>query len=462
LSQRLAAFAHQLSADQLPGDVVDHVKLLVLDVAGLCLAARDEDFARAIVDVAIETGGAPESHPLGVDVAMPAASAALVGGTLTHGHDFDDSHVGSTIHTSSSVVPTALALAELQHSRGSEVLVTIAAGLEVNARIGLGAGDGFHRRGFHPTGVCGALAASQVAGRLLGLDSSRMAQAMGISGSMASGLREAYLGGETWTKRLHPGWAAQAGITAARLARRDFSGPVRVLEGRFGLYNAMVGPNNWDAQRVVAGLGQEWEIRRIGFKPYPCGVVIHPYLDALKALMHEHRLAAADLAAVHCRIAPGALETVCEPVEEKLRPTSGYQAKFSLQFCLAALAVRGEVDLDTFQDQTAQDAAILNLAARVTCEADASLPYPRAHAAVVVATTRDGRQYTRVETANRGSPEHPMSAYDVRQKFRANAARALEPARIDALEDAILRLEELSEAATTIVECAAPATRAAH
>ena len=451
----MAAFAFQLSADHLPPDVREHVKLLVLDVAGLCLAARDEDFAWAVVDVAKEMGGAPESRPLGLDVALPASSAALVGGTLTHGHDFDDSHVGSTIHTTSSVVPTALAVAELQRSRGSEVLVTIAAGLEVNARIGLGAGDGFHRRGFHPTGVCGALAASQVAGRLLGLDSARMAQAMGISGSMASGLREAYLGGETWTKRLHPGWAAHAGITAARLARHDFSGPVRVLEGRFGLYNAMLGPGNWEAQRVVAGLGEEWEIRHIGFKPYPCGVVIHPYLDALKALMREHHLAAMDLAGVHCRVAPGALETVCEPMQEKLRPTSGYQAKFSLQFCLAALAVRGDIDLDTFQPQAASDPSILDLAARVTYEADSNLPYPRAHAAVVIATTRDGQQYTRAETANRGSLENPMSADDVRQKFRANAARALESARIDTLEEAIMRLEDLPEA-RTIVDCAAP------
>jgi 2-methylcitrate dehydratase PrpD len=282
-----------------------------------------------------------------------------------------------------------------------------------------------------------------------------MAQAMGISGSMASGLREAYLGGETWTKRLHPGWAAHAGITAARLARRDFTGPVRVLEGRFGLYNAMPGPGNWDAGRVVSGLGQEWEIRRIGFKPYPCGVVIHPYLDALKALMHEHRLAAVDLAGVHCRVAPGALETVCEPVEEKLRPSSGYQGKFSLQFCLAALALRGDVDLDTFRTQVATDPGILELAARVTFEADSSLPYPRAHAAIVIVTTRDGHQYTRAETANRGSLENPMSAEEVRHKFRANAARALEPASIDALEEAIMRLEDLPQA-HTIVDCAAP------
>jgi 2-methylcitrate dehydratase PrpD len=385
---------------------------------------------------------------------MPAASAALVGGTLTHGHDFDDSHVGSTIHTTSSVVPTALGVADLQRSSGSEVLVTIAAGLEVNARIGVGAGDGFHRRGFHPTGVCGALAASQVAGRLFGMNSMQMTQAMGIGGSMASGLREAYLGGETWTKRLHPGWAAHAGITAARLARRDFSGPVHVLEGRFGIYNAMVGPGNWNAQPVVAGLGQDWEIRRIGFKPYPCGVVIHPYLDALKTLMRDHQLSAMDIAAIHCGVAPGALETVCEPVAEKLRPTSGYQAKFSLQWCLAALAVRGDVDLDTFQPHVARDASILDLAARVTYTADSTLPYPRAHAAVVTLTTRGGRQVTRAETANRGSLEQPMSADDVRQKFRANAARALEPASVEALEHEIMQLEDLPEA-RSIIACAA-------
>jgi 2-methylcitrate dehydratase PrpD len=188
--------------------------LLVLDVVGLCLAARDDDFARTILSVAMEMGGTPESRPFSFDVRLPAASAALVGGTLTHGHDFDDSHVGSTVHTTSSVVPAAMAKAEHRASTGADLLVAIAAGLEVNARIGLGAGDAFHRRGLHPTGVCGALASSQAAGRLVGLDAAQLAQAMGISGSMRSELQEAYLGGETWTKRLHPDWAE----TVIRLA----------------------------------------------------------------------------------------------------------------------------------------------------------------------------------------------------------------------------------------------------
>jgi 2-methylcitrate dehydratase PrpD len=445
LSQHLAAFAHELRWEDVPPDVQGHVKLLVLDVVGLCLAAVRDEFAAAVVAVAEEMGGTPESRPVGIDTAMPAPSAALVSGTLTHGHDFDDSHAGSIVHTSSSVVPTALAVGEAGHAHGEAVLAAIAAGLEVNARLGLAAGDGFHKRGFHPTSVCGALAATQTAGKLMRLDPDTLAQAMGIAGSMASGIREAYLGGGTWTKRLHPGWAAHAGILAARLAARGFTGPVQVLEGRFGLYNAMLGVGAWDPAAPLAQLDQSWEIRNIGFKPYPCGVVIHPFLDGLRTVMAEHNLSAADLERIHCLIAPGALETVCEPADEKLRPANEYQAKFSLQFCLAALALHGDLTLDTFQAATVHDPQVLALARRVTFEPDPSQPYPRQYTASLVVTTRDGRRLTRVESATRGSLERPMSTDEVRQKFRSNAARAVDEERIAALEEMVLQLETLPD-----------------
>ena len=328
---------------------------------------------------------------------------------------------------------------------GKAVLEAVAAGLEVNARLGLAAGDGFHKRGFHPTSVCGALAASHVAARLMGQDVGGLTQAMGIVGSMASGIREAYLGGGTWTKRLHPGWAAHAGILAARLAARGFTGPVQVLEGRFGLYNAMLGPAAWDAAAPVAGLGTEWQIRNIGFKPYPCGVVIHPFLDGLRAVMNEHALRPDDLDRIHCLIAPGALQTVCEPAAEKLQPANEYQAKFSLQFCLAALAIQGDLTLDTFQSTTVQDPQILGLARRVTFEPDPSQPYPRQYTACLVVTTRDGRRLSRVESATRGSLERPMTTDEVRQKFRSNAARALEQEHIALLEERALSLETLPD-----------------
>jgi 2-methylcitrate dehydratase PrpD len=442
LSQRLAGFAHDLRLEDLPLDVVEHVRLLVLDVAGLCLAAVHDEFATAVLDTVEDMNGRPESRPLGLDLSLPASSAALVAGTLSHGHDFDDSHAGSIIHTSSSVVPTALAVGEALRATGHQVVEAVAAGLEVNARLGLAAGDGFHKRGFHPTSVCGTLASAVVAGRLMGLSAEGIAQAMGIAGSMASGIREAYLGGGTWTKRLHPGWAAHGGILAARLASRGFSGPVQVLEGRFGLYNAMVGPGAWDDQAPLAHLGEDWEIRRIGFKPFPCGVVIHPFLDALGELMAEHGLVADDLQRVHCLLHPGALETVCVPAEEKLRPANEYQAKFSLPFCLAALAVRGRVDLDTFLPETVQDRNVLDVAQRVTCEPDPSQPYPRQYTAELVVTTRDGRRL------DRSQEEQPMSAEQVRDKFRANARRSLTETRIAALEEAILRIESLPHVST--------------
>jgi 2-methylcitrate dehydratase PrpD len=161
--------------------------------------------------------------------------------------------------------------------------------------------------------------------------------------------------------------------------------------------------------------------------------------------MAEHNLSAAELERIHCLIAPGALETVCEPADEKLRPANEYQAKFSLQFCLAALALHGDLTLDTFQAATVHDPQVLALARRVTFEPDPSQPYPRQYTASLVVTTRDGRRLTRVESATRGSLERPMSTDEVRQKFRSNAARAVDEERIAALEEMVLQLETLPD-----------------
>ena len=358
---------------------------------------------------------------------------------LAHGLDYDDTHEAAVTHVSCSVAPTMLAAAERHASRGADALAALALGMETAVRIGLVAPGAFHDRGFHPTGVCGAYAASLVAGRLAGLDAPRLAHALGLAGSMASGTME-FLTDGTWAKRVHAGWAAHAGLSAAALADAGFSGPGETFEGRFGLYRSHLGAGEWDVAGLTRDLGTRWHLLDIALKPYPCCHMTHAFIDAAAAL-RAAGVAAADIDAVECHIHPREMPVVCEPVAGKLAPQSDYDAKFSLPYTVAAMFVRGQVDLDDFSPAAIADRAVLDLARRVTCLPDPAADYPRCFPGRLRVRLRDGRWLAHDEPVNRGSFLRPLADADVADKFRRNAARALPPAQVEAVETAVAALD---------------------
>jgi len=401
----------------------------LLDTLGVMLAAVDEPPGRAILAVARRQGGRPESSLLANGDRLPAASAALVHGTLAHALDYDDTLPGPVVHPGSVVVPAALAAGEAAGADGAAVLAAIAIGYEWVARLGAAAGRHLHARGFHATGVVGPLAAAAVAGRLHGLPPARLAEAVGLAGSMAGGLLE-FLADGSWSKRLHPGWAAHGGLLAAELAAAGFPGPASVLEGRYGLYAAFVaGEPGADPAAATRDLGRAWLSRAVVTKLYPCAHVIHPFLDAVLALRAREGLAAADVAAVRCRVAAWQLPIVCEPRAAKLAPATEYQARASLPFALAAALADGRVDLDTFTPAALARPDLRALAARVACE-----PAPAGgaeFAGEVEVQTRDGR---RCAGEARAAPPAPAR---VEAKFRAAAGRRLPPDRVAGIMRAV-------------------------
>jgi 2-methylcitrate dehydratase PrpD len=334
-------------------------------------------------------------------------------------------------------VPAALAAGEAAGADGAAVHGAIAVGYEWAARLGAAAGRRLHARGFHASGVVGPLVAAAVAARLGGLPPARAAEAVGLAGSMAGGLLE-FLADGSWSKRLHPGWAAHGGLLAAALAGAGFPGPASVLEGRHGLYAAFLGPEATDVSVVARGLGRVWLSREVVTKLYPCAHVIHPFLDAALALRARERVAAPDVAAVRCRVAPWQVPIVCEPRETKVAPRTEYQARASLPFALAAALADGRVDLDTFAPAAIGRPELSALAARVTHEpASASEP---GFAAALEVETRDGRRLVAEATA---APPDPAR---VRAKFAATAGRLLPPERVAALAAAVERAEPLAPA----------------
>ena len=451
-SETLAAFAGDVTFASLPPPVVAQVKVHLLDVLGVALAAASMDFGAAVHRVATAMGGPQNCTAIGFRERLPAAWAALVNGTLAHGLDFDDTHPDSVVHVSASVVPAALAVCEELDRSGADFLAALALGMEANVRLGLVARGGFHDRGFHPTGLCGTYACALVAGKVAGLTQSQLADALGLAGSQAAGALE-FLTDGTWSKRIHAGWAAHSGLMSARLAAAGFSGPRGTLDGRFGLYRSHLGDNGWDISALTAGLGDRWEMLDIGLKPYPCCHLTHAFIDCVAALRAAHGIDAQQVEDVECFIHEREAPIVCEPSATKRAPQNDYDAKFSLPYTVASMLVRGHVDIDDFTGAAIRDAAVLAVAQRVRYRHDPDSDYPRRFPGWLRMRLRDGRVLEHHEPINRGCAERPLTADEVHDKFRGNATRAIPARQTEAAIAAVASLEEqatLSELGATL------------
>ncbi len=393
-------------------------------------------------------GGTPESGVIGSAERLPAPSAALINGTLAHVLDFDDTHLPSVLHPAASVVPAALAVAEATGASGEQLLAAVAAGIEITNRLGMASylaplrNSLFFEKGFHATSICGTLGAAAAAGLLYGLDVEQIASAMGIGASMGAGVIEANRTGGT-VKRVHCGWAAHAGVTAAVLAREGVTGPPTVIEGRFGFFAAYL-DGRYDSDAMLGELGTRWELLRTVYKPYPSNHFTHPGIDCALAV-RSRGLDPDAIESVELGVAAPVLRTIAEPRAEKIRPRSGYHAKFSGPFTVARALLGGGglgLYLDDFTDATYADPRALGLAAKVTCVSDerASDIFPRAFAAVLRVRTTDGQLLEHRVDSSRGGPEHPLSRTDLLVKFRLNASRALPTVQVEALVECVDRL----------------------
>jgi 2-methylcitrate dehydratase PrpD len=439
---RLAEWALALRPDEIPTAVREAAQLHLLDAAGCGLAASALGVAAEGRAIALEQGGRAEASLIGAAATVPAASAALANGMLCHALDFDDTHADSVCHISVVVAPAALAAAEAAAACGAELVTAVVAANEIVARIGMAASGAFHTRGFHPTSVCGVFGAAAAAARLAELDASATTSALGLAGSMASGLF-AYLDDGTPTKPVHAGFAAQAGLLAARLAARGAAGPPSVLEARFGLYRAFAGADPAALDEQLDDLGERWETLRIAYKAYPCCHYSHGSLGATARLVAEHRPDPARIREIEVSVPPGpAASLVLEPAAEKQAPRTPYEAKFSLQYSTAALLVTGRVDVDTYMDAALRDPAVLELARRVHYRVRDFVSASHAFPGGVRIVLDDGRELAAELEFQQGAPENPLAPADVEAKFRANARLALGDGGADDLLRALRRLDE--------------------
>jgi len=452
-SRALAEWTLDLRRDDLPADIVETVKLRLLDTIGIMLAATASPIGQAARAGALAMGDGRSSRIVGFGDRTSAMQAALAGGTLAHAMDFDDTHDPSLVHPSAAIVPAALAVGEMVDASGAELLLAVAAGDEIGCRLGNVAPMAFHKRGLHPTGLLTGFGAAAIAGRMLGLDAPKLQAAMGIHGSQAAGLLEAFTDG-TWVKTMHPGWAAFGGIAAVHLAANGFTGPAAVFEGRRGLFAALAGEpeGGLHYDRLTSALGREWELRRSSVKPYPCAQVIQPFVD-LALAAHRQGLRRDRIRAIAAPIAEQYIGVVAAPRAEKLRPLTPTHARASLQYCIAAALQLGHCSPAAFTDEIIGDTAVLDLAERVTTPAETSPAAPGQLRARLIVETTDGQRWQSVQEHHRGSAENPISRADVEAKFEANTEQLLSRTQRRVLRSMIDDVAALASVAPLVDAC---------
>lgn len=449
ISQQLGAFVETTRLPDIPLEVADSVGRRVLDTLGIAVAAAPLDTSRAARRWAHETGGRPAASAVGLPERTSAPVAAFVNGVLAHSLDYDDTHLPSVLHPSAAVVPAALAAAERSGATGEELIRAVAVGLEVCVRLGMagydevGKNSTYFEHGQHATSICGAMGGT-VAAAMVGGDEDAVRNSLGVAASMAAGIIEANRTGGT-VKRIHCGWAAHAAISAADLVRHGLTGPPTVLEGRFGFFQAWL-HGKFDAAAVTDGLGTDWAVPGIFFKPYPANHFTHAAVDAATAL-RARGLGPDDIETLTLGVPAPTLRTIGEPIEVKRTPETGYMAQFSGPYAVAVGLLGGSglgAGLDDYTDELARDPAMRAVMDKVDVVTDERCTriFPRQFPAVLTARLTDGSEVVEEVLTTRGGPERPLSFGELTTKFRENAGRTLTGEQVDRLARACSDLDQ--------------------
>jgi 2-methylcitrate dehydratase PrpD len=421
-----------------PAAARERAAAAVLDTVGVTLAGATERAARS-VHATITSGGGP-CVVLGTGLRTSATDAALANGTAAHALDFDDMCFVSLAHPSAPLVPAILATSDVAGASGRAALASYVVGFEIETRLGALMNPRHYDRGWHCTSTLGVIGAAAAASRLLGLDATQAAHALGIAASAASGVKENF---GSMVKPLHAGLAARDGVLAASLARAGLTASTRALDGPQGFLHAMDSEGE-DLASAIRDLGSRWEILDTGItmKLYPSCAATHPPLDALLDLRAEEGLTPESIESIDVDV-----DRVTPTILLYNRPTNPLEAKFSMSFCAAAALADGRVGIDTFADDRLRDPALLALMTRVNMGVDEALgrTAPPLTEARVHVRLRGGRTLVREVRGARGYPERPASAAEVEAKFMACATRVLTPGRASRALEILRRFEDLAD-----------------
>jgi 2-methylcitrate dehydratase PrpD len=431
-TKTLATFAVETPINRIPSWTLYEAKRCFINYLAVSLYAAFSTPAGILAEWLQEEGGVAQATVIGRGLRTNLRNASLLNGYLAHLEDYDDTHFPTVIHPSAVVWPAVFAIAESRKLSGVDALVAFVLGAEACFRTSLSVHPWHYDQGWHITSTAGVFGSVVGAGRLMGLTSLQMIHALGIAGTQALGLRESF---GTMAKAFHPGRAASAGLESAVLASKGFTGAETILEGRRGFWEVMSNAGHNEAA-ISEALGERWELKNNGLKPYSCGVVIHPLQDAVIELRNTHNIQPDQVAAITARTHPLVLELVNRP-EAK----SGLEGKFSFQHSVAAALVDGAGYPSQYTDERVNDPAIVDVRNKVSATTDASLGEDETYLTI---TLTDGRTLEQHVVHATGSPGNPMTDAALESKFRTLAAAALPDDQAERLLQAAWAMDKAS------------------
>jgi 2-methylcitrate dehydratase PrpD len=428
----LAAYVVNASAEALPAAVRAEACRTLLNWAGCTVGGSRHE----TVDIAVRTlspfSGPRQASLLGRRERLDILHASLVNGISSHVLDFDDTHLKTVIHPAGPVASAILAVAETQPVSGRDFLHALVLGAEVECRIGNAVYPAHYDRGWHITGTTGVFGAAAASGRVLGLSEQQMRWALGLAAVQPVGLREMF---GSMTKSFHPGRAAQNGLTATLLARQNFTSSERGIEGATGWAHVL--STACDYEQITKGLGERYEISLNTYKPFACGIVLHPSIDACLQLRKEFSLTPDAIERIDLAVHPLVLE-----LTGKREPKTGLEGKFSVYFAAAVAIAAGAAGVRQFTDDWVRRPEVVSLRDRVFATVDRSIGEAQVRAVI---TLKDGRRLEKVIQHAVGSVEQPMSDRDLDAKVHDLCDGTLEPPRIDRLIETCRQIERLPD-----------------
>ena len=439
-AQQLADFAVGLTFEAIPPSAVTLAKQCLVDAVACAVYGQRFPWSQMVLAEAMASGAGGPCRLPGVDgLRLHVPQAALALGTFAHAFELDNLRMpGAGVHGGATVALPALAMAQACNADGRDLVTAIVAGIEVMFRIGAATLHSAEKVGFHGPGMTGPFGSAAACALLMKLSAAETANAFGVAGSLAGGLLAfAKSGSGGMIKRLHLGRAAESGVIAARLAQRGYEGPPAVLEGRYGLLEAFC--EETDPSLLTRGLGETWEIERLCIKRYASHVTTHVPVQMLRTFIEQHGFSGDDIAEI-------AVDASAKVVSHHsgVDPGDIMLAQYSVPFCLAIASYNDPRDPDIFNDKTAADPRVRDLARRVPVTADGGR---KGWSARIVVSLRDGRRFEDAKETFLGCPPTPMSDEQLRFKFERLCRDArLKPGAFDAL----MQLEALPSLADAL------------
>jgi len=435
VTRTLARYVLSAKKDDLPAKIRHDASRTLLNYVGCALGGSHHETVSIAISALSPFSGPAQASIIGRKERLDMLHASLMNGISSHVLDYDDTHLRTVIHPGGPVISAILALAETRTITGADFMNALVVGVEVACRIGNSVYPQHYTTGWHITGTTGVFGAAAAAGKLMGLNEQQMLWALGLAAAQPVGLQEMF---GTMTKSFHPGRAAQNGLTSAFMASRNFTSSLQSLEARYGWANVLSTARNYT--EITGNLGSTWEIAQNTYKPFACGIVMHPTIDGCIQLRNEHKLTASAVDRIDLRVHPLVLE-----LTGKKTPATGLESKFSIYHAAAAAIIEGGGGIAQFSDRAVRVPEILTLRDRVTATVDNTIKEEQVRINVML---RDGRRLEKFVEHAVGSVGNPISDKDLEVKFEGLADGVLPRDRVRRLMEMCWQIERSTDAAT--------------